>query len=211
VFGRWQRKLGLRPKQQRLYVSGFVIMRPRYSANDLDWADDEVNALKGMVANAEEMRPVNNAAMLQLLDRNNVQMIHYTGHGDYQANADLNSLRLEDGPFPALSFLGTRLGQEAQPILYLNACSVGKAAPVAGQMGGFAANCLSGGWSGLIAPCWLINDERAAEFSRSLYAKLKLNRSIGEGLQELRIEHPDDPTYIAYSYIGDPWARPTFA
>jgi hypothetical protein len=46
-------------------------------------------------------------------------------------------------------------------------------------MGGFAANCLSGGWSGLIAPYWLIYDERAAEFSRSLYTKLRLNRSIG--------------------------------
>jgi hypothetical protein len=66
-------------------------------------------------------------------------------------------------------------------------------------------------WSGLIAPYWLINDESAAVFSRSLYAKLKLNRSIGEGLQELRLEHPDDPTFLAYSYIGDPWARPMFA
>jgi hypothetical protein len=34
-----------------------------------------------MVPNAEEMRPVNNAAMLKLLDRSNVQMIHYTGSG----------------------------------------------------------------------------------------------------------------------------------
>jgi CHAT domain-containing protein len=210
VLGRWQRKLALRPKQQRWRISGFVIMRPRYKTNDLDWADDEVKALKGMVAHAEEMRPVDNAAMMRLLERNNVQMVHYTGHGDYQANADLNSLRLEDGPFPALSFIGTRLGQEAQPILYLNACSVGKAAPVAGQMGGFAANCLSGGWSGLIAPYWLINDDRAATFSQSLYAKLKLNRSIGEALQELRLEHSGDPTYLAYSYIGDPWARPIF-
>jgi hypothetical protein len=211
VLGRWQPRRGLRPKQQRFRISGFAILRPHYAVNDLGWADNEVTTLKQLIVYAEDTRPVDQAAMLHLLARNDIQMVHFTGHGDYQANADLNALRLEDGPFPALSLIGTRLGQEAQPILYLNACSVGKTAPVAGQMGGFAASCLEGGWSGMIAPYWLINDERAAQFSQSLYAKLKVNRSIGEALQELRTEHADDPTYLAYSYIGDPWAQPVFS
>jgi CHAT domain-containing protein len=164
-----------------------------------------------MIACAEDLKPVSKAELRKLLKRNDVQMIHFTGHGDYQTNADLNALRLQDGSLPALSLIGTTLGQEAQPILYLNACSVGKATPAPGRMGGFAANCLTGGWSGVIAPYWLINDESAAKFSESLYAKLMANRSVGEALQELRTERPEDPTYLAYSYIGDPWARPLFS
>jgi len=211
VFGRWQPGLGLRPKQQQLRISGFVITRPRYDRDDLGWADDEVNALRAMIEGAEELKPVVKATMTKLLGRNDVQMVHFTGHGEYKANADLNALRLEKRErLEAIKLIATRLGQEAQPILYLNACSVGKTAPSPGRMGGFAANCMKGGWSGVIAPYWLINDESAAEFSRSLYAKLKQNRSIGEALQELRAERPGDPTFLAYSYIGDPWVRPVF-
>jgi CHAT domain-containing protein len=187
-----------------------MVLRPRYTSGDLDWADDEVKAIKEIFPNALQLTPVDQQAVKALLDRNDIQMVHFTGHGDYQTNADLNALRLEDGPFPSMRLIGTRLGQEAQPILYLNACSLGKNAPVPGRMGGFAANCLAGGWSGVIAPYWLINDQSAAAFSQALYAKLKANRSIGEALQELRVENLSDPMFLAYSYIGDPWVRPLF-
>jgi len=211
VLGRWLPKLGLRPRQQRLRVSGFVIIRPRYSTNDLGWADDEVAALRKMLARIEELKPVDLTSVQTFLNRTDVQMVHFTGHGDYKENVDLNALRLENGSLQAFKLLGTQLGKVGQPILFLNACSVGKTGPVPGRLGGFAGNCLNGGWSGVIAPYWLINDESAAGFSRSLYAKFLANRSIGEALQELRAEKPDDPTYQAYSYIGDPWARPYFA
>lgn len=210
VLGRWQPKLGLRPKQQRVAVAGFAVVRPRYKIGDLDWADDEVKTLRDMFPGAIQVEPVTATTINGLMNRNDIQLVHFTGHGDYQANSDLNALRLEDGNFASIRMLGTRLGHEAQPILYLNACSLGKTAPVPGRLGGFAANCLAGGWSGVIAPYWLINDESAARFSQLLYAKLKAHRSIGEALQELRAEHQDDPMFLAYSYVGDPWVRLQF-
>jgi CHAT domain len=211
VLGRWRLGLNLRPKRQRPDIVHFVITRPRYVADDLDWADAEVKALRDLIRCAQQLPTVRKVDMEALLDRNDVQMIHFTGHGDYQANADLNALRLENGEkLTAIALLSTRLGMEAAPVLYLNACSVGKAAPSPGRMGGFTANCLAGGWGGVIAPYWLINDESAASFSASLYTKLLANRSIGEALQELRAERPGDPTFLAYSYIGDPWVRPVF-
>src|SRR3954452_15014681 len=54
VLGRWQPKLGLRPKQQRLRVSKFVIMRPRYALGDLEWADTELSTVLAMIVGAEE-------------------------------------------------------------------------------------------------------------------------------------------------------------
>jgi CHAT domain-containing protein len=77
-------------------------------------------------------------------------------------------------------------------------------------MGGFAAKFLDNGCSGVIAPYWPINDARAAKFSVSLYQKLQQGRAIGEALQELRSENLTDPTFRAYSYFGDPWARVNF-
>jgi hypothetical protein len=33
---------------------------------------------------------------------------------------------------------------------------------------------------------------------------------VGEALQELRAEHPTDPTYQSYAYFGDPFSRMLF-
>jgi CHAT domain-containing protein len=74
-------------------------------------------------------------------------------------------------------------------------------------MGGFAANLLDNGCSGVIAPYWPVEDERARKFALALYQKLSLERSVGEALQELRAEMRDDITFQAFTYFGDPWAR----
>jgi CHAT domain-containing protein len=146
-----------------------------------------------------------------VLQRSDIQILHFSGHGDYDpAFADLNSILLEDGDFEAFRLQGTPLGLKAHPILYLNACSAGKSGVAVGRMGGFAAKCLSSGCSGIIAPYWPINDARAADFSIALYTKLNQGRAVGEALQELRQENLDDPTFRAYAYLGDPWTRPVF-
>jgi hypothetical protein len=81
---------------------------------------------------------------------------------------------------------------------------------VLGRMGGFAANFLESGCSGVIAPYWPINDARAMEFSLAFYRKLNQGRALGEALQELRQDCPRDPTFRAFAYYGDPWARADF-
>ena len=166
-----------------------------------------------MIPGAEVLKPVDLPAVQRMLDRSDVQIVHFSGHGKYHAGetADLSALLLEDGAvLPAVSVIGRPLGA-AHPILYLNACSLGRMGIVVGHAAGFAANCLKGGWSGVVAPYWPVNDASAHRFSRSLYEKLGFGRSIGEALQELRAENPNDPTFQAYSYIGDPWARTIFS
>ncbi len=56
-----------------------------------------------------------------------------------------------------------------------------------------------------------IPDDTAMKFSLALYERLNSGRSIGEALQSLREENPRDPTFRAFAYFGDPWARPHFA
>jgi hypothetical protein len=213
VLGRWRPGLRMMPSPQSLTVRGFCVINPTYPPpNDLPWSEEEVTNLRAIIPGLTLVRPADMATMRrQVLQRSDVQILHFSGHGDYDAQyADLNSLLLEDGPFEAFRLQGTPLGAEAHPILYLNACSAGKAGLVVGRMGGFAATCLTSGCSGIIAPYWPINDARAADFSLALYTKLNQGRAIGEALQELRQENPGDPTFRAYAYFGDPWTQAVF-
>ena len=72
---------------------------------------------------------------------------------------------------------------------------------------GFAAKCLDGGWSGVIAPYWPVYDPSAMQFCLKLYQKMKSGISIGESLQQIRRDTPDDFTAQSYAYFGDPNAR----
>ena len=149
--------------------------------------------------------------MDQLLDAGGVQLVHFNGHGDWDNAADLAALRLENGEtIKAMGFADRNLGLVSHPVLYLNACSVGRVATTVGRPGGFAAICLDGNWSGVIAPYWSVYDPSAMRFCLELYGNLKLGYSVGEALQQIRSDHPDDFTAQSYSYFGDPWARLLF-
>jgi hypothetical protein len=216
VLGRWKTGLGARPQPQGLPMKRMAILNPRYGATDgqLVWSEKETNELPKIIKGFEVVSPVDRASVDRTLRRTDLQMVHFTGHGiwDPATNADLSALLLEnDETIPAMSFAGNRLGSEAHPILFLNACTVGRIAQALGRPGGFAANCLDGGWSGVIAPYWPVYDPAALDFSLKLYTKLRQNRAVGEALQEIRAENPNNPTALSYSYFGDPWARMLFA
>jgi hypothetical protein len=213
VLGRWKTGLAARPQPQAVPAPKLAILTPDYGSDALPGAALEREELLMLLPGAVSVTPVTRRAVDGLLGRTDLHMVHFTGHGDWDTttNADLASLRLENGErLPAIGLASSRLGTLAHPILYLNACTIGRVAQVLGHPGGFAANCIGGGWSGVIAPYWPVYDPKACELSVKLYEKLRLGRSVGEALQELRAEDPEDPTALSYSYFGDPWARLLF-
>ena len=210
VLGRWLPALRMKPSPQRLRVEKFVVLNPTYpEPHSLPWTVAEVKALAKLFPGAERYRPSTAARFrADLLKRGDVRLLHFSGHGTFDVgNADLSEILLEDDGLDAMAIARTRLGAEGSPIVYLNACSVGAVGITVGRCGGFAAACLEGGFSGVIAPYWPINDKRAAQFAVSLYEKLLAGRAIGEALQELREENASDTTARAFAYFGDPWAR----
>jgi len=213
VLGRWKTALPIRPTPQRMNVDNFVVINPAYPPpNTLPWSVTETAALKKLFPKVEVFSPsTEEGVRTGLLKRSNVRMLHFSGHGAFDPNnADLSDLLLERGTLNAMAISGTTLGSEGNPIIYLNACSVGALGVTVGRAGGFAASCIEGGFSGVIAPYWPVNDERAATFSIELYQLLLAGRAIGEALRDLRDEHQDDPTYLAFAYFGDPWTRMRF-
>jgi CHAT domain len=211
VLGRWKPGLTTKPSRQMLKVRKLRVLNPNYSEpNTLKWAQTEAAELGRLFpALVFPVAPANLAAVQQLFEETDVQVLHFSGHGEINLNnPDLNKLLLENNEeFDALGLVATKLCAIAQPVVYLNACSLGNVGDTVGRAGGFASNFVMNGCSGVIAPLWPINDYRSMEFALSLYSKLKLGRSIGEALQELREENEKDPTFYAYTYFGDPWVR----
>jgi len=211
VLGRWQPGLATKPPEQLLKVEKLRVLNPNYpKPNTLKWAAEEARKLKERFPGiAIPVAPADLNGVNQLFEESDLQVLHFSGHGEIDAtNADLNKILLEnDDEFEALGLAGTPLCTVAQPVVYMNACSVGNVRETVGQAGGFASNFVTNGCSGVIAPLWPINDRRSMEFALGLYEKLALGRSVGEALQELRAENQKDPTYHAYTYFGDPWVR----
>lgn len=214
ILGRWKPGLPIKPHPQRWPVRKFHVVQPSYDESSaLAQVAAEMVKLRKLFPKANFVSPVTLAHVSKtVLDDGDVQFVHFSGHGAFEAsNAALSGLSLEDGELSASLVTGARFAAEGQAIVLLNACSVGAAGIVIGKMGGFAANLLESGASGVIAAYWPVLDVMAVRFAVALYGKLKLGRAIGEALQELRQENPRDPTYRAFGYWGDPWARLDFA
>lgn len=211
LLGRWRPGTGARPQPQALPVNRMAIVVPDAEHSGLPWAAEEVRQLHALLPFAERVTPVTRRQLGRFLSDGDAQIVHFSGHGAVGANADLTALALEGGEsITAMAFAASRLGSTRQPLLFLNACTVGRGGRVLGRAGGFAGNCIEAGWSGVVAPYWPVLDSSAAAFGVTFYRKLKAGRSIGEALGELRREASDDPTALAYAYFGDPFARVLF-
>ena len=208
IMGRWQPGRGALPQPQTFHVHKMVLLTPQYHSTPLYWAEQESNELINMIQGIERPAMVDRKVVDEVLDGTDAQLVHFNGHGDWDASSDLSALRLANTELiPAMAFVGRKLGMTTHPILYLNACSVGRTATNVGRPGGFAAKCLEGGWSGIVAPYWRVYDPWAKDFCIKFYSRLKLGLSIGEALQELRRDLPDDFTAQSFAYFGDPNAR----
>jgi hypothetical protein len=211
ILGRWKPGLTTKPKEQMLKVKKFRVLNPDYLPPDtLPWAAQEAAQLQQLFPQLVSLvRPADLPTVERLFEEPDVQILHFSGHGDVNLNnPNLNKILLENSAkFEALRLSATKLCTVAQPVVYMNACSVGNVGVTVGRAGGFASNFVTNGCSGVIAPLWPINDKTSMEFALALYAKLKLGRAVGEALQELRDQNAQDPTYCAYTFFGDPWVR----
>jgi hypothetical protein len=215
VIGRWRPGLTILPDPQTQRVGNIAIVNPTYTAPDLKLpaSQQEATDLQTFFGDANVtvtlVRPASlDDVRTQVLNAANVQMLHFTGHAKFhESNANSSALLLDAQEQLTASELANGDFTAGAPIIIINACSVGKIGMVASRAGGFAERCLSNGCAAVLAAHWEISDRSAAEFSSAFYQKLKLGRTFGEALQELRIEKQDDPTYHAYMFFGDPLSR----
>ena len=137
---------------------------------------------------------------------------HFTGHGAFRdSNPNRSGMVLEKGfkmTPEHLSGKAKNLGK-AQPLVFLNACQIGKSAVGLTDIGGWANEFLEAGASAFVGAYWSIYDHAAIEFAKSFYDSLLNGEPIGNAAKVARasIRPLGDPTWLAYTVYADPLAK----
>jgi hypothetical protein len=99
-----------------------------------------------------------------------------------------------------------------KPLVFLNACEVGRPNVALVGMGGFAKAFVDLGAAGVIAPLWSVRDSIAFDVASRFYAEImqQPSRSFADILKTIRRlaydEQIGEDTYAAYCFYGDPTA-----
>jgi hypothetical protein len=234
ILGRWLReRTGVSDKPpvqppSRIVVKHMAVMGAKYNAESGLPRLTEAETEAEMLLKAYEAVPLAASlqAVKQLLDARlehksetigGVEAIHFAGHGGFDATTtDSAMLYLSDGtPLSAMLFGSAHYGGLQSPMFFLNACMAGNGDELLGDMGGFPGNCLDGGFGGVLAALWEIDDEIAREVAIEFWQRAMPKGSdqpqpVGAILRDLRAKYVPDPvkapatTYLAYVYYGHP-------
>jgi hypothetical protein len=143
-----------------------------------------------------------------------LDVIHFTGHGiDGETSADRAEIRLQAGSRlrpEDLSGVVANLGKRS-PIVFLNACEIGRAGMGLTRPGGWPRGFLAVGAGAFIGPYWKVADASAATFAAEFYDELVAGKSVGAAARAARmaIQVASDPSWLAYSVYAHCDARLT--
>jgi len=153
------------------------------------------------------------AAVWALLE-GDCDLLHFAGHGQFEPDPYQSALRLEDGKLLAGDIVGlAREGaiQRNRPLVFLNACEVGRVGYGLTGIGGWARAFVEPGCGAFIGPLWEVEDRMAAAFATAFYRAVQAQSTLGEAVaaarQECRQADADNPTWLAYLLYGHPAAR----
>jgi hypothetical protein len=153
-------------------------------------------------------------ALRQALAAGALDVIHFTGHGIAGAtSADRSEIRLQAGSRlrpEDLTGVVANLGKRT-PIVFLNACEIGRAGMGLTRPGGWPRGFLAVGAGAFIGPFWKVADASAATFAAEFYDNLVAGKSVGAAARHARlaIQVASDPSWLAYSVYAHCDARLT--
>ena len=136
---------------------------------------------------------------------------HFTGHGAARdENPDRSPIHLADGE----SFTPDSLSGSAanvgipHPLVFINACQVGRSGMALTGIGGWANRFVEAGAGAFIGAYWSVYDEPAFAFATEVYTRLLDGVPVGRAVRDARlaIRRPGDPTWLAYTVFADPLA-----
>jgi hypothetical protein len=137
---------------------------------------------------------------------------HFTGHGAARnGNPDRAVMFLDNNePFSPEDVSGvvTNLGR-SRPLVFLNACQIGRAGMSLTDIGGWAKRFVDAGAGAFIGAYWNVYDQAAFDFARALYDGLLGGVPVGRAVKEARaaVKPSGDPTWLAYTVFADPLAQ----
>jgi bacillolysin len=199
------------PRQPELGLRNVAIVVPRDSG--LPFASRERDF---MLSLADERRAVSPVPATFLDVRRDLASgaydgWHFTGHGGVRSpdpNRSAIYLEGKERFTPEdLSGVVSNLGL-TRPIVFLNACQVGRGGLSLTGIGGWASQFLRAGAGAFIGTHWSVYDEPALTFAEEFYRRVLAGLPMGRAAREARsaIKAGGDPTWLAYTVFADPYA-----
>ncbi|HET9210704.1 MAG TPA: CHAT domain-containing protein [Thermoanaerobaculia bacterium] len=164
----------------------------------------------------ERIAPASIDMLEQDLAKQGRSLLHFICHGE-SGDDGSQALLMEKKEKLSPSFLRAMPGvkkafRDSKPLVFLNACQVGRVVPALIGVGGFAEQFMTLGASGVIAPLWSVKDSVAHQLAVELYQRIdkEPQTPFAEILRDLRkrsyAEEGGEDTWAAYCFYGDPLA-----
>ena len=198
-------------RKQNLSLNKVALVVPRDSG--LPYAAQERDYILGLASPGRivDEVPATSLDVRRVLASGVYDGLHFSGHGLLRdPDPNRSAIILEDGGELTpedLSGVARNLGQ-ARPIVFLNACKVGRSAMSLTDIGGWASQFLRAGAGVFIGAYWSVYDQPAFDFARAFYDRLLRRVPVGQAAQEARlaIRPSCNPTWLAYTIFADPLA-----
>jgi hypothetical protein len=199
------------PLRRRLTLKNLALVAPADSG--LPAVAAERAYFAGLAARGVSVTAVPATALgvQQALAGGTFDGVHFSGHGTFRdANPDRSALLLENGGTLTPEALSGRLRNlgKAAPLVFLNACQVGRGGESLVDAGGFARRFVGAGAAAFVGAWWSVFDEPAGAFAAALYDRLLAGEAVGAAALHARlaVRAAGDPTWLAYTVYADPLA-----
>jgi hypothetical protein len=200
--------------KSRIDLSKIAMVIPKDS--NLPYARLECEAIEKVtsgISRVEQIRAEYNE-LTEALESGTYTAWHFSGHGTF-SDADnpdgLSKMVLENGQTftpEAINGKARNMGITA-PLVFLNACQIGKGAMELTDIGGWAVQLLDSGAAAFVGAYWSVGDNAAYTFAVALYQALLTEQDMGSAVKAARlaIKADGDPTWLAYTVFTDPFAK----
>lgn len=205
---RWIPGIGVKP---RLKLQNMAVVVP--SDSGLAFASDELNYVMSLAGEKRKVTrvPARYLALYNAFQLGEYDVWHFSGHGAARGpDPDRAIIVLENNEqfFPQ-RIVGTLMNVgRSRPLIFFNACQIGKSGLSLTDIGGWARQFLLAGAGAFIGAYWSVYDQPAFQFSQELYKHLLAGVPIGEAGRQARlaVRTSEDPTWLAYTIFAHPLA-----
>ena len=202
---------------QKISLNDSYVVAPLFEGpRNLPHAQEEADFVTGLFRGTK-IDPANFDTLNAKLDHC-PSLLHFACHGEVTDEGKQVLYLDGEKEFSAVDLYGLPGPEKgipmAQPLVFLNACQVGRPQPGLIGVGGFAATFAEMGACAVVAPLWSVKDAIAHEIAVDFYTKAKKEKSMpfAEILRQQRAKAYDpavaEDTYAAYCFYGDPLAAP---
>jgi hypothetical protein len=214
AVGRWHRQSGVSPRQ-RVTVRNSYVVAPRYTGGRELGSSVEEAAFVCEHFRGRRIDPASFEHVDEVLAAEGADLLHFICHGEGDREG-VQVMLLEDPDLLDAQQLRalpgfTRACRTHKPLVFLNACEVGRTVPGLIGAAGFARSFIDIDASGVVGTLWSVDDKTAHKVATRFYTALadKPGMPFAEALRQIRADGftaDGEDTFAAYCFYGDPVA-----